>query len=87
MIEAKGHQVVTSGPAAFEVDLNVQADIYAMDSANWNNVRGHRTFRYVDGGRAVRRPAILRVPHAGTWWIVVAPDPGTTVRYSISELS
>jgi Domain of unknown function (DUF1883) len=86
-MEAKGHQVVTSGPAAFEVDLNSQADVYAMDPANWSNARSHRAFSYVDGGRAVRRPAVVRVPHAGTWWIVVAPDPGTSVRYSISEVA
>ena len=86
-MEAKGHSYVTTGPAVFQVDLSVQAEVYAVDPANWSKVRSHRTFAFVDGGRVVQRPAVLRVPHAGTWWIVVAPDPGTRLNYKITPLS
>lgn len=85
-MQAKAQQYVTSGPSAFSVELDAQTNIYAMDQANWSNLQAGRRFRYVDGGRAVRSPAVVRVPSAGTWWVVVEAIPGRTLNFSISPI-
>jgi hypothetical protein len=85
-MEGKGHKYVTSGSAAFSVRLPVRTGVYAMDARNWSNLNGGRSFRYVDGGLATRTPAVVRVPHAGTWYIVVEAVPGRAISYEITPI-
>ena len=79
-----GEQVTTRGPATFSIKLNVQTNVYVVDSANWSNLRNGRPFHYVDGGHATHSPILVRVPRAGTWWIVIEGIPGRRVNYEIA---
>ena len=82
----KGHQFITSGPATFGVELNVQTNVYVMDPSNWSNVNAGRAARAVDSVHATRTPVVVRAPRAGTWWVVVEAT-GADLRYKITPLS
>lgn len=85
-MQGKGTPVTTSGPAVFRVSLDTATNVYAMDDMNWRNVNSGRQARTVDSVHATRNPAIIRVPRAGRWWIVVE-STGRPVRYSIDQIA
>jgi uncharacterized protein DUF1883 len=85
-MQGKGQQYVTSGPAAFSIELNVQTNLYVVDSSNWSNVKAGRSFRAVDSAHATHSPAVVRAPRAGTWWVVIEAT-GRQLRYKITPLS
>lgn len=62
-----GHQ---PAGAVVEVDLTSRANVLLLDSTNFQRYRSGQDYRYF-GGEAVRTPARVTVPHAGTWHVVV----------------
>ena len=85
-MQGQGTQITTSGPAVFSVTLDTATNIYAMGDSNWHNVNSGRQAQTVDSVHATRSPAIIRVPRAGRWWIVIE-STGRPVRYSIDQVS
>jgi hypothetical protein len=87
-MQGQGRQYVTRGPAAFNVELDTQTNVYLMDQSNWNNVNAGRSARAVDSVHATRRQVVVHAPHAGTWWVVIEAT-GRPIRFSItaSDLS
>lgn len=65
------HQEFTGGPSAVvEVEINQQANVMLLDTANFAAYRAGRQFRYY-GGWQTRSPARLTPPHHGRWHVVV----------------
>lgn len=52
------------------VEVNRQANVRLMDSSNFNAFRRGAAYRAY-GGRAVRSPCVLPIPHGGSWVVVV----------------
>jgi len=53
-----------------EVTIDRAANVFLMDSTNFNNYRQGRNYRYF-GGQAVRSPVRLAVPHSGHWHVAI----------------
>jgi hypothetical protein len=85
-MQGEGTQIVTSGPAVFSVELDTATNVYAMDDSNWRNVNAGRDAQTVDSVHATRSPAVIRVPRAGRWWIVIEAT-GRPIRYGIKQIS
>ncbi len=56
--------------AVIEVELDKQANVLMLDSANYARYRRGTDHRY-RGGLAKVSPCRLPVPHGGTWHVVV----------------
>ncbi|HFJ9319537.1 TPA: DUF1883 domain-containing protein [Bacillus tropicus] len=65
------------------VQLDKQANVLLLDSANYNRFRRGERYNY-HGGLAKVSPARIVTPSTGLWYIVInlGGAPGT-VRYSI----
>lgn len=66
------------------VTLNKQANVFLVDSTNYQNYRRHRKFTYY-GGLAKQTPYSLSAPRQGRWHLVI--DTGgvaSSIRYSIT---
>jgi len=85
-MQGKGHQFITSGPAAFSVELNAQTNVYVMGQSDWANLNAGREARTVDSVHATHSPAVVRAPGAGTWWEFVEAT-GRDLSYRITRLS
>jgi hypothetical protein len=53
-----------------EVTLDKQANVRLLDSINYSNYKTGRRFQFT-GGKALRSPIKLEVPHAGHWHVVI----------------
>lgn len=63
------------------------ANVLLLDSANLNNFKQRRSYRYL-GGQQVRSPGYLRVPNAGHWHIVIhLGGYAGTVRSSVRKVN
>lgn len=60
----------TKPGAMIEVELDRQANVLLLDSANYARYRRGADYRY-RGGLAKISPIQLSVPHAGSWHVVV----------------
>jgi len=56
--------------AVVEVTLRERANVRLVDSANFRAYRSGRSFRAI-GGRALRSPLRLEVPHGDHWHVVI----------------
>jgi hypothetical protein len=59
-----------AGGDAVRVDLDRHANVRLMDASNFGAFRRgveHRAY----GGRALRSPCVLPIPHSGNWVVVV----------------
>ncbi|MGH8926501.1 MAG: DUF1883 domain-containing protein [Acidimicrobiia bacterium] len=52
------------------VNLDKQANVRVMDSANFNAYRRGERHRYL-GGRALKSPARIGLPHSGRWHVSI----------------
>ncbi len=70
-----------------EVTLDKQANVRLLDDNNYSKYRGGEKHRYY-GGRAVRSPVRLPVPHSGHWHVVIdLGGQAGTVTASVRTLS
>lgn len=76
-----GHVV---GGTAISVTLDRQANVHLVDAANYDRYRRGTSYRAY-GGRQVRSPAALTVPHTGHWYIAIdLGGAAGTVRASVT---
>jgi len=69
-----------------EVTLDKQANVRLLDDVNFGRYRRGEKHQYY-GGRAVKSPVRLKVPHAGHWNLVVDLGGNAgTVRASVRTL-
>ena len=61
------------GGSTVVVTLLNQANVRLLDASNYRAYSSDQQYRFY-GGRAVRSPLAIRVPHSGTW--VLALDLG-----------
>ncbi|MBW3622846.1 MAG: DUF1883 domain-containing protein [Armatimonadetes bacterium] len=70
-----------------QVTLDRQANVQLMDSINYNNYRRGGRYTYY-GGRALRSPVSIPVPHSGHWYVVIDLGGNSgTLRTSVCVLS
>lgn len=78
------HELFTGGRnAVITVELNKQANVYLLDQLNYSAFRRGARFKHF-GGRQVQTVAQFSPPRHAHWHVVVVPDPGSSVRASIS---
>lgn len=53
-----------------EVTLDKQANVRLLDDTNYSNYQRGGQHKYY-GGRAIKSPVCLSVPHSGHWHLVV----------------
>lgn len=76
------YEFTTSAGRVIEVTLDKQANVLLLDSANYDNFRRGRNYRY-QGGLATQSPCHLTVPHSGHWYVVInLGGAAGTVRHS-----
>lgn len=65
------HKDFRAGPSnIIVVNLDTQANVLLLDTANYNAYCQGRQYRYA-GGLAKQIPVRLRPPHTGHWHVVV----------------
>lgn len=68
------------------VTLDRQANVILLDPINFDHYRRGQTFHYY-GGRALRSPMRIRVPHTDHWHVVVdLGGAGGHIRHSVTFL-
>lgn len=82
------HKALTaSAGAVVEVTLDRQANVQLLDPSNYAKFQRGQAYRY-QGGLATQSPVHLRVPHTGTWHIVIdRGSAGGQIGYSIRVIS
>lgn len=76
-----------NGGEIVEITLSGNAaNVFLVDSSNFNSYRNGRQYRYF-GGHATRSPVRLQVPNSGTWYAVIDMGGyGGSVRHSMRIL-
>lgn len=57
------------------VSLSVQANVHLVDNVNYQRYRRSQSFRSI-GGRALKSPMLVTIPHDGHWHVVIDLGPG-----------
>lgn len=74
------------GGEIVEVTLSHAANVFLVDSSNYQSFKSGRPYRYY-GGQATRSPVRLNVPSAGHWYLVInLGGYGGSVRHSMRIL-
>ncbi len=60
----------SNGSLAVTVRLQHAADVFLVDSANFNKFKSHKDFKYF-GGHYTKTPVTIRVSGAGRWYLIV----------------
>jgi hypothetical protein len=60
----------TSNSLSVEVQLKHAADVFLVDSLNFQNYKAGRKFKYY-GGHYTRTPVNIAVEGAGRWYLIV----------------
>jgi len=62
------------------------ANVFLVDSSNFNSYKGGRRYQYY-GGHATRSPIKLQIPRSGHWYVVIdLGGYGGSVRHSVQVL-
>ncbi|MBL8828440.1 MAG: DUF1883 domain-containing protein [Planctomycetaceae bacterium] len=70
-----------------EVELDRQANVLLLDTANFQNYRNGGNFNYI-GCHATVSPVRLSPTSDGTWYIVIdLGGAGGTINYSVNVIS
>lgn len=68
----------TRGTLSVEVHLQYAADVFLLDSINYQNYTAGRDYKYY-GGHHTRTPVTISVEGAGRWYLIV--QGGGRYRY------
>ena len=69
-----------------EVELDRQANVMLLDSANFQNYQNGRNFNYI-GCHAKVSPVRLSPDRDGTWYIVIdLGGAGGTIKYNVNVI-
>lgn len=60
----------SNGRLSVEVDLNYAADVFLVDSSNYQKFKSGRRFEYF-GGHYTRSPVTISVNGVGRWYLIV----------------
>ena len=60
----------SQGSIAVVTLRGTEANVQLLDSANYQNYKAGRQFRYY-GGHYKQSPARISIPHSGMWYVVV----------------
>ena len=60
----------SSGRLSVEVHLNYAADVFLVDSANFQKYKNGQQFRYY-GGHYTKSPVVITVAGSGRWYLIV----------------
>lgn len=60
----------SNGSLSVQVILDNAADVFLVDSSNFNNYKNGRQFKYY-GGHYNRNPVVINVSGSGTWYLIV----------------
>jgi TPR repeat protein len=65
-----GYQIPIGETIVVEVTLNYSANVYLMESDDYDNYRECENFSYY-GGRATQSPYRIKIPNSGFWHLVI----------------
>jgi len=60
----------STGTLSVEVQLKHAADVFLVDSHNFQNYKNGRQFKYF-GGHYTKTPVVITVSGAGRWYLIV----------------
>ena len=80
-----GFQVPIGETIIVEVTLNYSANVYLMEEDDYDKYKACENFSYY-GGRATQSPYRLKIPHTGSWHLVIdnGDDDMTGIIASVS---
>ena len=70
----------SSGRLSVEVHLEHAADVFLVDSINFQHYQNGQNFKYV-GGHYTRTPVVITVSGVGRWYLIVQGSPRYRYRF------